>query len=377
MYGLALGGGGSRGSYEIGVLKALKELNIEIGAITGTSIGAINAAAYLMNDFTLMEEIWMSLNRDTLIKFESQLVPEVIRQRGFDFEILLSLLHEILDEETIRNHPTDLGIVTYNLTARKPVVLFKEEIPQGKLIDYVAASANHPSFQRLLIDGDAYIDGAVFDNIPVRPLYDKGYTEIIAVNLHTFGDRRNLSGPYQLIEIESDNPLGSILFPDPETIRNNMTYGYLDTLRAFKKLYGATYYFERLDDFALLSSLNAEEVKALKETIHPFFLNKTLEKYQKLLFTDYSLAQAALEITAEALEISPLKVYRHQGELLDAIFSKIQEMVQGEDKIPWKERAVFRDLDPAALTALAVTSPKLAIANLFIKMIQNRILGGS
>jgi len=377
MYGLALGGGGSRGSYEIGVLKALQELNIEIGAITGTSIGAINAAAYLMNDFALMEEIWMSLNRDSLIKFESQLIPEVIRQRGFDFEILLSLLHEILDEETIRKHPTDLGIVTYNLTARKPVVLFKEEIPQGKLIDYVAASANHPSFQRLLIDGDAYIDGAVFDNIPVRPLYDRGYTEIIAVNLHTFGDRRNLSGPYHLIEIESDNSLGPILFPDPETIRNNMTYGYLDTLRAFKKLYGATYYFERLDDFALLSSLNAEEVKALKETIHPFFLNKTLEKYEKLLFTDYSLAQAALEITAEALEISPLKVYRHQGELLDAIFSKIQEMVQGGDKIPWKERAVFKELDPTALTALAVTSPKLAIANLFIKMIQNRILGGS
>lgn len=377
MYGLALGGGGSRGSYEIGVLKALQELNIEIGAITGTSIGAINGAAYLMNDFALMEEIWMSLNRDSLIKFESQIVPEVIRQRGFDFEILLSLLHEILDEETIRNHPTDLGIVTYNLTARKPVVLFKEEIPQGKLIDYVAASANHPSFQRLRIDGDAYIDGAVYDNIPVRPLYDKGYTEIIAVNLHTFGDRKNLSGPYQLIEIESNNPLGSILFPDPETIRNNMTYGYLDTLRAFKKLYGATYYFERLDDFALLSSLNAEEVKNLKETIHPFFLNKTLEKYQKLLFTDYSLTQAALEITAEALEISSLKVYRHQGELLDAIFSKIQEIVQGEDKISWKERAIFKELDPTALTALAVTSPKLAIANLFIKMIQNRILGGS
>ena len=377
MYGLALGGGGSRGSYEIGVLKALQELNIEIGAITGTSIGAINGAAYLMNDFALMEEIWMSLNRDSLIKFESQIVPEVIRQRGFDFEILLSLLHEILDEETIRNHPTDLGIVTYNLTARKPVVLFKEEIPQGKLIDYVAASANHPSFQRLRIDGDAYIDGAVYDNIPVRPLYDKGYTEIIAVNLHTFGDRKNLSGPYQLIEIESNNPLGSILFPDPETIRNNMTYGYLDTLRAFKKLYGATHYFERLDDFALLSSLNAEEVKNLKETIHPFFLNKTLEKYQKLLFTDYSLTQAALEITAEALEISSLKVYRHQGELLDAIFSKIQEIVQGEDKISWKERAIFKELDPTALTALAVTSPKLAIANLFIKMIQNRILGGS
>lgn len=377
MYGLALGGGGSRGSYEIGVLKALMEMNIEIGAITGTSIGAINGAAFLMNDFSLMEEIWTSLNRDSLIKFESQMVPEIIKQRGFDFEILLSLLHQILDEETIRNHPTDLGIVTYNLTARKPVVLFKNDIPSGKLIDYVAASANHPSFQRLLIDGDAFIDGAVYDNIPVRPLYEKGYTEIIAVNLRTFGDNRDLNGPYHLIEIESDNPLGSILFPDPETIRKNIQYGYLDTLRTFKKLHGATYYFENLDDFILLSSLSAEEVKTLKENIHPFFLNKTLEKYQNLLFTDYSLTLAALEITAEVLEISTLTVYKNQGELLDAIFNKIQEIIKGEDKIPWKERAVFKELDSASLTALAVTNPKLAIANLFIKMIQNRILGGS
>lgn len=377
MYGLALGGGGSRGSYEIGVLKALQEMNIEIGAITGTSIGAINGAAYLMNDFALMEEIWCSLNRDSMIKFESSAVPEIIRQRGFDFEILLSLMNEILDEQTIRDNPINLGIVTYNLTARKPVILFKEDIPEGQLIEYVAASANHPSFQRLMIDGDAYIDGAVYDNIPVRPLYEKGYTDIIAVNLHTFGDRKNLKGPYNLVEIESDNPLGSILFPDPDTIRKNIQYGYLDTLRVFKKLFGATYYFEQLDEFSILSSLSAEEIKTLKETLHPFFLNKTLEKYQRLLFSDYSLAQAALEITAEVLEISPLNVFKHQGELLDAIFLKIQELIRSEEKMPWKDKVIFRELDSPALTALAMATPKLAIANLFLKMIQNRILGGS
>lgn len=39
MYGVVLQGGGTKGSYHIGVWKALRELGIEIGAVTGTSIG--------------------------------------------------------------------------------------------------------------------------------------------------------------------------------------------------------------------------------------------------------------------------------------------------------------------------------------------------
>ena len=44
--GLALGGGGARGLAHIGVLKALEEERIPIGAIAGTSMGAIIGAAY-------------------------------------------------------------------------------------------------------------------------------------------------------------------------------------------------------------------------------------------------------------------------------------------------------------------------------------------
>ena len=43
-YALVLAGGGTKGAYQIGALKALKELGIEIEAITGASIGAINGA---------------------------------------------------------------------------------------------------------------------------------------------------------------------------------------------------------------------------------------------------------------------------------------------------------------------------------------------
>ena len=41
-FGLVLAGGGTKGAYEVGVWKALKELNINITAIAGTSIGALN-----------------------------------------------------------------------------------------------------------------------------------------------------------------------------------------------------------------------------------------------------------------------------------------------------------------------------------------------
>ncbi|MBO1264407.1 patatin-like phospholipase family protein [Proteiniclasticum sp. SCR006] len=375
MYGLALGGGGSRGSYEIGVLKALKEMNIEIGAITGTSIGAINGASFLMGDMELMEEIWKSLNRDSLIKFKDISIPDVIKNRGFDFDILMDLLKKHIKEEVIRSNPIDFGIVTYNLSTREPVVLFKEDIPEGKLVEYVGASANHPSFERLTIEGEAYIDGAVYNNIPVLPLHKKGYQDIIAVNLHTFGDWKSLKGPYNLVEIKSEKPLGSVLFPDPDTIRKNMTLGYLDTLKTFGKVHGYHYYFRTLDDFTLLNSLSAEEIRELRREVSPVFLNKTLGHYENKLREDYSLTLSGLEITAEVLRIDNTKIYAHQGELLDEILKAVHEVVRGTSRLPLKERIIFKELDATAFKALELAAPKIAIANLFLKILQNRIIG--
>ena len=50
-YGLVLAGGGTKGAYEVGAWKALKELDVEITAIVGTSIGAINGALFLQDDY--------------------------------------------------------------------------------------------------------------------------------------------------------------------------------------------------------------------------------------------------------------------------------------------------------------------------------------
>ena len=44
MKGLVLEGGGTKGAYQIGAYKALRDLGIEFQGVAGTSIGALNGA---------------------------------------------------------------------------------------------------------------------------------------------------------------------------------------------------------------------------------------------------------------------------------------------------------------------------------------------
>ena len=56
-YGLVFSGGGTKGAYQIGAIKALKEIGISVKAVSGASIGAINAAMFVQNDIELLESI--------------------------------------------------------------------------------------------------------------------------------------------------------------------------------------------------------------------------------------------------------------------------------------------------------------------------------
>ena len=48
---LVLGGGGSKGAYELGVWRALDELGISFDIVTGTSIGAMIGAMYVQKQY--------------------------------------------------------------------------------------------------------------------------------------------------------------------------------------------------------------------------------------------------------------------------------------------------------------------------------------
>ena len=66
--GIALAGGGSKGSYEIGVWKALRELGMCYDIVTGTSIGAVNGALMVMGDYDRAENLWNTITAQDIMR---------------------------------------------------------------------------------------------------------------------------------------------------------------------------------------------------------------------------------------------------------------------------------------------------------------------
>lgn len=77
--GIVLSGGGAKGAYEAGFLKALSEFNIQPDAIAGTSIGALNGSLYSANVHTnevavLVDKIWKDLAKTPALQVDKKKV---------------------------------------------------------------------------------------------------------------------------------------------------------------------------------------------------------------------------------------------------------------------------------------------------------------
>lgn len=78
---LVLGGGGARGFFHIGVIKALRDMNVEIGEISGNSIGAIIGFLYASNpDIDLDSLLEDFFNRKIINLFEKNSINSTIRK---------------------------------------------------------------------------------------------------------------------------------------------------------------------------------------------------------------------------------------------------------------------------------------------------------
>ncbi len=64
---IALCGGGTKGAYELGAWKALRELGISYQIVTGTSIGAINGALMAAGDFEQACELWDTIEMENVM----------------------------------------------------------------------------------------------------------------------------------------------------------------------------------------------------------------------------------------------------------------------------------------------------------------------
>ena len=65
---IVLSGGGSKGAYQMGVWKALLKLNIKYDIVTGTSVGALNAALMTQKTYYRGLNLWKNLNYKMIFK---------------------------------------------------------------------------------------------------------------------------------------------------------------------------------------------------------------------------------------------------------------------------------------------------------------------
>lgn len=360
MYGLVLEGGGARGSFQIGAWKALKELEIDIGGISGTSVGALNGAMMIQDDFECCYDLWYNIDPLKVMNVEDKLLTKlknlditpdnihfimqqlriVLGGKGIDVTPLKELLNEIVKEEVIRKSPMDFGIVTISLSDRKPMELFIEDIPQGQLANYLLASANLPVFKFERIDGKLFLDGGFYDNMPIRLLASKGYKEIIAVKLYDFAIRRRVKDEgVNITYINPSEDLGMTLDFTKERSRKNLKLGYYDTLRVFKDLKGEKYYIDPSKDshyfFEYLMGWDEELVLEIGKILgmedipyRRMLFEHIIPKLGELLnidkYQNYEEVIIALyERAAERLEIERFNIYSYD-DFIDEIITKFK-----------------------------------------------------
>ena len=250
---LVLSGGGAKGSYELGVYKALRRLNIKIDIITGTSIGALNGALLVTGDYLKAKKFWLKMSSKDVFNHDfrnkkdyPKLAKDIIKNKGLKFDKAEEVLSSIIDENKIRKSQIDFGIVTFNLKNRVPKVLSKDQIPQGKLTAYTIASATcFPLVELKEIDGEYYVDGGYYDNLPINLAIDMGADEIIAVDLSAIGFKQKVKDEDVKIDYIKHSSKDFILDFNPESARKNIRLGYNDTMKYYGKLEGKNYTFKK------------------------------------------------------------------------------------------------------------------------------------
>lgn len=289
-YGLVLEGGGVRGAFHVGVWKALRKMGIELCAVAGASIGAINGALIAQGEYDIAMKLWRqiaagdivalpeTLTDDTDI-FRIENLPAFLRElynkNGLDLSPLEELLNGIIDEKKLRSSGIDFGISLMSLSAGKGMYRFANEIPKGELVDYIIASASILGAKR--IKHETLTDGGLYDNLPVNMLLDKGINDIITVSVSGIGIKRGYDGAGKnIISISSKEAQTGIMDFDKKGISRAIDAGYIECLRTFGKVRGEIYAIGAEDYTEARSRYSAELISNLEKAADILGVNKSV-----------------------------------------------------------------------------------------------------
>lgn len=340
-YGIVLDGGGARGAYQIGAWKALKEAGVKINAVAGTSVGALNGALICMDDVENAEKIWSEMTFSKVMDVDddwmerlfnrenkfTEVIAEIwkkLSDGGVDITPLREMIHEVIDEDKIRCSGKELCLLTFSLTDFKELDLGLNDIPEMMLENFLLASSYLLGFKNEKLDGKRYIDGGIFNNVPLKSLVKRGYTDIIEIRIYGPGREPRVKMPEGGVkyQIGPRVGLGSIIEFEGKRSRQNLKIGYYDAKRVIYGLEGFIYYLEQTHHEPWFQEQLAD-VTDIEKAEMAFVLKLPLT------FTEKDLYMAMLEASAKQLRIPKYQIYT-VDELIDLTTGRYEELA---DKI--------------------------------------------
>jgi NTE family protein len=175
--GLALGSGSARGWSHIGVIKCLREADIPVDIVCGSSMGAVVGGAYAAGILNSLEDLARDFSWLDFLKF----MDVSLSRRGLlEGDRITDFFREKISNVMIEDLPLPYGAVAVDLHTGKEVCFRK-----GPLLDAMRASFSLPGLFTPFQRGQQWlIDGGLVNPVPVSLCRSMGADMVIAVNLN-------------------------------------------------------------------------------------------------------------------------------------------------------------------------------------------------
>lgn len=176
--GLALGSGGARGWAHIGVIQALREMDISIDMVAGTSMGSLIGAAIASDRVDSLHQVALTLDWKHLFHYFFEFT--LPRTGLIDGSKIVDFLQEHVSTGDIKDLPTPYAAVAVDVITGK-----KHVLNQGDVIQAIRSSISVPGIFSPVKNGEQMlVDGGLVDPVPVDVVSDMGAELTIAVNLN-------------------------------------------------------------------------------------------------------------------------------------------------------------------------------------------------
>ncbi len=376
-YGVVLEGGGAKGAYQIGVWKAFLECGLKIKGVSGVSVGALNGALICMNNYEESENLWKSLTYSSIMKVNDVQMDKLMKRnlkeldlkelkkdttriladRGIDVTPLKELIENWVDEDKIRNSHIEFVFGTFLVSKLKEIEITAKEAENSSLKNYLLASASLPAFRNEKLHGMKYLDGGMFNNVPVDMLIDRGYKDIIIIRIYGIGLEKPVKIPkdVNIIEIAPRINLGGILEFNPDKIKRNIEVGYYDGMRCLRSLKGKIYYIDAklteeecidklihvneavkmalLEYYKMDYAVSCVNTRRFLESVCPSLAGSLKLNTLNKDWTYRDLYITLLELCAKSLRIPKYRIYTEQ-ELVTLIIERYQLMTRKGYQLP-------------------------------------------